>query len=343
MSDSTPPSDSASVNSRVALGDRDGPVGGRAFGPATGGRHERDHPAPPRVVDRGDVGAAAKEGGDRRGVRPVPLHAQVERPQPAQHEEAVERTGDGAHRVLEEAQPLGDGLVRGDGHAQDRVRVAGEVLRRGVEDDVGAVLQRPLERRGREGVVDDDQRPPAALGRAPGHDRDRRRDVDDLEVRVRRRLEPDEAGPLGQRLPQDVRPGREVDVARVHAGPATDPLEVPERAAVDVVADDDLVARSCQLGDRRRDRRPRGERDPVRPALERSDRPLQAFARRVLRARVLVPAARLADAVLGVRAGLVDRRADRAGQLVGFGAGMDGQCVERGRSRIGVSGVTSRP
>ena len=87
-------------------------------------------------------------------------------------------------------------------------------------------------------------------------------------------------------------PARQVDVAGVDPGAAPDPLEVAVRAAVDVVTDDDLVARRRQLGDGRGRRRPRRERDPVLPALERRDRPFEPLAGRVLRAGVLVAAAR---------------------------------------------------
>ena len=75
------------------------------------------------------------------------------------------------------------------------------------------------------------------------------RDVGDLEQRVRRRLEPHEARPGGQALPQGVLARREVDVARRPAarGPVH-ALEVAVRAAVDVVADDDLVARRRRAG-----------------------------------------------------------------------------------------------
>ena len=211
--------------------------------------------------------------------------------------------------------------------------MTGQVLRRRVEDDVRAEDQRPLERRRGERVVDDDERPSAALGHPARDRRDDRRDVDDLEMRVRRRLEPDQPGAIGQRLPQRVLAGRHVHVSRVDAGAAPDLLEVSVRPAVDVVADDDLVARAGELGDRRGHRRSRGERDPVGAALERGDRALEALARRVLRARVLVAAARPADPVLGEGRGLVDRRRDGPGQLVGFGAGVDGQRVEGGPRR----------
>ena len=112
----------------------------------------------------------ARDGG---GVRGVALDPEMERPQAAQDEEAVERPGHAAHRVLEEPQPLGDRVVARDGDAEDRVRVAGEVLRRRVEDDVGAERERVLEGRRGERVVDDDERPaPPALGR-PLADRSR--------------------------------------------------------------------------------------------------------------------------------------------------------------------------
>ena len=164
MSDSTPPSDSARVNRRVPSAiaiARSAAVRPAAPPGRAGTRPSRRSPGSgPR-----DVRAAAQPGHDRDGVRAVPLHPQVERPQAAQDEEAVERSGHRAHRVLEEPQALGDGRVRGDRHAEDRVGVTGEVLRRRVEDDVGAVLERPLERRRGERVVDHDQRPPATLAR----------------------------------------------------------------------------------------------------------------------------------------------------------------------------------
>ena len=171
--------------------------------------------------------------------------------------------------------------------------MTGEVLGRRVEDDVGPQRQRPLQRRRRERVVDDHERSPSALGLPPRDGRDGLRDVDDLEQRVRRRLEPDESRAFGQRLPEDVRPGGQVDIARVDPLAAMDALEIAVGPAVDVVTDDDLLARTGQLGDGGGRRRPRGEGDPVRTALEARDRALEALPRRVLRAGVLVPAARL--------------------------------------------------
>ena len=95
--------------------------------------------------------------------------------------------GHRAERLLQEAQPLGERRVVRRDEAADHVRVAAEVLRRRVDDDVGAELERPLEVGRGEGVVDDDQR--AGLVRRLGDGAD----VDDVQQRVRRRLEPDDA------------------------------------------------------------------------------------------------------------------------------------------------------
>ena len=136
----------------------------------------------------------------------------------------------------------------------------------------------------------------------------------------------------------DIRSGGEVHVARVDALATVDAFEIAIRPAVDVVADDDLIARPGEFGDGRGRRRPGREGDPVCAALEGRDRPLEAFAGRVLRARVLVATARVADAILGVSRCLVDRRRDRSGEFVWFGTGVDrkgrkGQ-VGHGRGRL---------
>ena len=294
----------------------------------------------PRIADPRHVVAARQEPSDGHRVGRVALHPQGEGPEAAQDQEAVERPGHAAHRVLEEPEPLGDGVARGDRDAEDRVRVPAEVLGGRMEHDVGAELERPLEGGRGERVVDDDERRRlAGLRRAVANGRGRRRDIGDLEQRIRRRLEPDEAGSGGQALPQRVVARREVDVAR---GPAArgpvHALEVAVGAAVDVVADEDLVARARELGDRRGRRRAAGERDPVPAALEVGDGSLEPLARGVLAPRVLVAAARPADAVLGERRGLVDRRRYGPGGLIGLGPGVD----RAGGERVGRVGRTRR-
>ena len=170
--------------------------------------------------------------------------------------------------------------------AQDRVRVA----RPGTWSPSGRRCPRRVGRgcwmAGEANVLStttSGRRPPSASRRR--HRGRGRGDVDDLEVRVRRRLEPDQPGPLGERLPQDVRAGRQVDVAGVDAGPAPDPLEIAVRPAVDVVPDDDLLARAGQLGDRGGRRRARRERrsrrvPPSRAATARSSRSRVGFCER---------------------------------------------------------------
>ena len=77
--------------------------------------------------------------------------------------------------------------------AQQEVRVPADELRRGVQDDVGAQLERALAQRRRECRVDDGDR--AALPRACGD----RRNVGDHDERVGDRLDPHHVGAVGGR------------------------------------------------------------------------------------------------------------------------------------------------
>ena len=85
-------------------------------------------------------------------------HPQVQRAQPAVHEEAVERARDRADGVLHEAHALVDLGVAHDHRAADRVGVPAEVLGHRVHHGVGAELQRALVDRRGERVVDGDER-----------------------------------------------------------------------------------------------------------------------------------------------------------------------------------------
>ena len=189
--DSTPPSDSARVNRRVPSQTAAARSAADRPWVAARRRHERHHAAEcrrpvrephlaardrgpgmrvvavvavqARVAHRRDIVAGGEEPGHGERVRAVTRHAQRQRPQAAQHEEAVERPRDATHGVLQEPQPFGDLVVVRDRDADDRVRVPAEVLRRRVEHDVRPQLERPLQRRGGERVVDDEQRPRAAV------------------------------------------------------------------------------------------------------------------------------------------------------------------------------------
>ena len=112
-----------------------------------------------------------------------------------------------------------------------------------MEDDVGPERQRTLDRRRGERVVDDDEWPDVARLRGALADRlGNGGDVDDLEVRVRRRFEPDETRARRQFLPECVGARGEVRVVGIDTARSVDSLEVAERSAVDVVTDHDLVA-----------------------------------------------------------------------------------------------------
>ena len=119
-------------------------------------------------------------------------HAQRQRLQAAQREEAVERAADRADGVLQEPDLLGELRVRRHRDAADHVGVAVQILGRRVHDDVGAELERPLHPRARERVVDD--REDAALARELRH----LRDIDQPQRRIGRRLDPDHAASCGR-------------------------------------------------------------------------------------------------------------------------------------------------
>ena len=123
------------------------------------------------------------------------LHAQRQRLEAAQRQEAVERALDGADRVLQELDALAQlGVVADDRHAADHVGMAVEILRGRVHDDVEAEFERALHLGAGEGVVGDG--PDAALLR----DRRDALEIDQLEQRIGRRLDPDERG-LGRIAP----------------------------------------------------------------------------------------------------------------------------------------------
>ena len=220
ISDSTLPSDSPRVNSRVRLADGDRPLGRAATAGAAGGQGERHHAAERRLVAEPHLARGRRVPGmgvaDRRrapGSRPTPRRrgppGTGRRPSRSRSgarsagRGSGGRAGSGSSRTARARRPSRSGGTAAasatasserDRDAEDRVRVPAEVLGRRVEHDVGAELERPLEGGRREGVVDDDQRRRLArLRRAVADGRGRRRDVGDLEQRVRRRLEPDEA------------------------------------------------------------------------------------------------------------------------------------------------------
>ena len=176
--------------------------------PLLGAGEERDHPpesghlaggdrmpgvpGQPGVEHVRDIAAAAQELDHGCGVLAVRAHAHRERLQPTQDEPGVERPGHRAQRVLEEAELLGQPVVGCGREAADEVGMAAQILGRRVHDQVGAELKRPLQRRRREGVVDHEDRPRRMCRVRRG------RDVDHVQQRVGRGLDPDQCGPVGQ-------------------------------------------------------------------------------------------------------------------------------------------------
>lgn len=96
------------------------------------------------VYDLLDVGRVFEETGDGECVFPVGLHPEMEGFGTALGEPAVVCAWDGAGGVLEESEAGAEGgVVCGyDDCAHDDVRVAVDIFREAVEDEVGAMKKR---------------------------------------------------------------------------------------------------------------------------------------------------------------------------------------------------------
>ena len=239
------------------------------------------------------------------------LHAQRQRLEAAQRQKRVERALDGADGVLQEFEAVAElGIAAGDRHAADHVGMAVEIFRGRMHDQIEAVFERALDIGTGKGVVGGG--PDAAL---LGDRRDAL-EVDQLEQRIGRRLDPDEAR---------VRPDRgfecagvgEVDIAEVqpHRAPAH-ALEQSARAAVEVIDGDDMGA-VVEAFERSRDRRQAGgEGERGAAAFQIGDAALECHARRIFGAGVVVALVH-ARALLNVGGGGVDRHHDGAGGRIG--------------------------
>lgn len=193
------------------------------------------------VVDADDVGRGLERSGNAGCVLGGLAGAQVQGLETTVGEPAVEGAGDGANGVLQERQTFVQlGGVEG-GRAHDHVRVAVDVLCDAVDDDVGTVVERVLDVRRHEGVVNDDH---DAVLVGNGGDL---ADVDEGQGRVRGRLDPDELGVGADQLNDvDLDGGREGDFDIVCQ---RDLGEVAVGAAVDVGDGDDVRAGSKRLQD----------------------------------------------------------------------------------------------
>ena len=194
-----------------------------------------------------------------------------------------------------------------------------QILGHAVHHEIRAEIQGLLETGRREGVVDDDERAPCV--RQPGDPCD----VIDEEPRVGRRLEPHHPRPAGQGALHGVGIG-EIDLGNLAAARLEHRVQHPERAAIDVVWDEDALTRQqVRLQDRVFGRQSRSEHGRVRRALEIREHRFETRARRVRRARV-VEAAVLARSDLLVRGRLENGRDHRAGVRFGRLSGVNGAC-----------------
>ena len=163
------------------------------------GELERQHCAKPVLLARGDVVAGmvgkprimdlryrrmrAKLVDDDGGILLMLAHPHVERSQPAQGQETVERCACDPDRVGPPGKLFMDRGVLRDNRAADHVAVAIDIFGGRMDDDVGAELKRALQHWREEGIVDHDQRADRLRGGGGG-------DIGDPHQRVRRGLDP---------------------------------------------------------------------------------------------------------------------------------------------------------
>ena len=267
-------------------------------GPGCVGQARVEHALDPRVPAQ----AARRRA---RAFVAVPLHAHRERLE-RRAARASGRTGRARRRATSAGSASRSAIVGSfvTGEAADDVGVAAEVLRRRVHDDVGAERERLLQVRRRERVVDDERaRRRACAASATA------RDVDDVEQRVRRRLDPDERACARRGAPATLGRARP---ASTYVEPVALRLvhlrEHAVRAAVDVVHADDVVAGVDEVHDRRRRAESRTRtRGRARPPSSEARHSSSAVRVGLRDARVVVALVD-ADRLLRERRGLVDRR-----------------------------------
>ena len=246
MSDSTPPSDSASWNRRVDSANR------RAVAASPSATEtippKADICACREIVTRvlGEPGVVhardahrgpARKSGDRRGVLAVPLHPEAERLDAARGQPGVQRTRHRAHRELEESHLL-ERARRRRGRARRRRRRS---ARRGTSSSECTTTSAPSAsgcwRAGEANVLSTTTSAPASWPR-----RARPGDVGDPQQRIARRLDPHD--PRGRSSSAAATASRSLmSTMRTPDAPrAEDPRDEPVGAAVDVAAEQHLVA-----------------------------------------------------------------------------------------------------
>jgi hypothetical protein len=204
--------------------------------------------------------------------------------------------------------------------AAHQVAVAADVLGGRVHDDVGAQFQRPGEHRRGEGIVDPHQHPLAV------RDLDASGDIGDRHPRIARAFQPQQLGAGRERGFQGAEI-RRVGERHRDSGAVGDFMQQAVGAAVDVAAGDDMVAAFERRDHAMRGCHAAGKGQGPHAALERGERGLEGFARRIAAPRVVVLAP-LAGAGLHEGRRNVQRRYDRAGLRVVLVADVNGAGAE---------------
>ena len=263
------------------------------------------------------------------------FHAHRERRDAAQDEERRERPERRAGVDLRRAD-RGDPVPRPDDDARHHVRVPGQVLRRGLHHEVGAVVERPAHGGRGERVVDRQQR--AVAVREVGEPRQ----VGEHAGRVRDRLDVEDPGGPGRERRLDRGGVGRVDIADVDAQPPERRDRLGPRRPVAHLPDEHPLPGPDEAQERGVDRGHAGrERDPGLGVVQLGDRIAHGHDRRVVDAAVRVPGllagedrGQLLGVARGERRGLVDRdrrrrlghtrcargRADRARGRAGTGS-----------------------
>jgi hypothetical protein len=186
------------------------------------------------IVDALDLRLFGQPARQFPRVGAMPLHANGQGLDAAQHQPRVEGARDGAGGVLIELDRLHQ-LFPANHRAAHHIRMTAQVLRRTMDNEVGAELDRLLQIRRREGVIDGKDG-----GGFMGQCGDSG-DVHDLQERVGRRLDPHHLGRRRDDLAKAVRAWI-VGIASDQAPRLEDAFEQAERAAVEVRRGRDLIA-----------------------------------------------------------------------------------------------------
>ena len=222
------------------------------------------------------------------------LHPDRQRLDSPKHQPGIEWRENRAGRVLDKLEALGIVFALQNGDAADAVAVAIEVLRGRMNNNIGAKLDRPLEVRRHERIVD--SKP--AVGTVMRDFRERT-NVRDRHDRVCGCLDKNHTR-VGADGSFDIARIRCVDVRELDAVMTHDFVEEPECSAINVVGADGMIAlfqqQLCERGCRRH---PRRECISRNPAFKNCHVLFKSHTRRVLRARVF-KALVLAQAFLDV-------------------------------------------